>query len=165
MTALEKLRTSHDPKAALAALDEHRRRFPAGSLAPEAARLRTEALLLLGKNATVLEELDRPAVPGGPSADERLVLRGELRAAAGRWQAALADFDAVLGRHPATYADSDDDDQRTIERIERALWGRASARGHLGDESGARRDLRDYVRRFPEGRFARQAAHLLEERR
>jgi len=163
-TALEKLRTSHDPEGALVALDEHRRRFPASVLAPEAARLRTEAHLLLGRRSAVLNELDRPEVPGGPTSDERLVLRGELRAAGGSWRSALADFDAVLRAHPTTGVGSPDD-QRTAERVERALWGRASARSRLGDEAGARADLRDYLRRFPDGRFTTQANRLLGEQR
>jgi hypothetical protein len=161
--ALEKLRTSHEPKAALAALDEYRRRFPAGLLAPEAARLRTEALLLLGQKAAVLEELDRSASSEAPGADERLLLRGELRAATGRWQAALADFDAAWRAHSAS--DSAGEDQRTRERVGRALWGRASARSHVGDDAGARADLREYLRRFPDGRFAAQANRLLDEHR
>ena len=71
----------------------YRQRFPSGELAPEAARLRAEARLLLGRKATLLDELDRSLL-GETASDEWVVLRGELRAAAGRWQAALADFDA-----------------------------------------------------------------------
>ena len=165
-TALHRLRTSHEPESALAVLDEYRRRFPRGALAPEAARLRAEALLLLGRKATLLEELDRSLTGETPANDERVVLRGELRAAAGRWPAALSDFDAVVRAHPtgatsATLAN----DRRTREGMERALWGRASARSHVGDDAGARTDLRDYLSRFPDGRFAAQAGRLLDERR
>jgi hypothetical protein len=49
--AFRHLRQQHDPAAALAALDEHRRRFPAGALRVEAWLARAEALV----------ELDRPA--------------------------------------------------------------------------------------------------------
>jgi hypothetical protein len=58
-TALHKLRTSHEPAAALAVLDEYHLRFPGGEIAPEAARLRAEALLRLGRKSVVLEDLDR----------------------------------------------------------------------------------------------------------
>jgi len=162
-TALDKLRSGHEPEAALAALEEHRSRFPTGVLAPEAARLRTEALLLLGRKAAVLDELDSAVPSATTPGEDRLLLRGELRAGAGRWRAALADFDAVVRAHSAASADLDD--RRSRKRLERALWGRASARSHLGDESGARDDLQEYVRRFPDGRFAIRASRLLEDHR
>jgi TolA-binding protein len=165
-SALQKLRTSHEPEAALAALDDYRRRFPSGQLAPEAARLRAEALLLLGRKATLREELDRSLPSETPASDERVVLRGELRAATGRWQAALADFDAVVRAHPASSGNGMEiNDRRMRERLERALWGRASARSHMGDDAGARADLREYVERFPDGRFAAQADQLLDQSR
>jgi hypothetical protein len=53
-TALRKLRTTHEPEAALALLDTYAVRFPSGALAPEAARLRTEALLRAGRKSAVL---------------------------------------------------------------------------------------------------------------
>jgi len=141
-------------------------RFPGGVLAPKAARLRTEALLLLGRKNAALDELDRPAADGMPSSDERRVLRGELRAAAGRRQEALEDFDAVVRGHSADEAGPGSiAASRSRERLERALWGRASARSHLGDNAGARDDLRECLRRFPHGRFAGEAGRLLDERR
>ena len=163
-TALGKLRTSREPAAALATLDEYRARFPGGVLAPEAARLRTEALLLLGRKAAVLDDLDRTLSSEAAAGDERLVLRGELRAAAGRWRAALADFDGFVRAHPTiAIGGPEADDGRLRDRIERALWGRASARSHTGDDEGARADLHEYLRRFPRGRFAVQAGRLLDE--
>jgi TolA-binding protein len=160
--ALYGLRTSHKAETALETLDEYRRRFPSGALAPEADRLRAEALLLLGRKATLRDELDRSMSRETPANDERVVLRGELRAATGRWQAALADFDAVVRAH-STGAGTAANDRRARERIERALWGRASARSHVGDDAGARADLREYLRRFPDGRFAAEVSRLLEE--
>ena len=165
-TALQRLRVSNEPAAALAALDENRRRFPHGELSPEADRLRAEALLRLGRKATLRDELDRSLPDETSGSDERVLLRGELRAASGRWQAALADFDAVVRAHSLGASnDTLASDHRTRERMERALWGRASARSHLGNDVGARADLHDYLRRFPDGRFAAQASHLLDERR
>jgi hypothetical protein len=161
--ALGKLRTSHEPAAALAVLDEYRARFPGGVLEPEAARLRTEALLLLGRKATVLDELDR-ALPGDVSAGDERVVRGELRAAAGRWQAALADFDAVVRAHPnGGPGGAEVSDRRVRDRLERALWGRASSHSHLGDDDAVCADLGEYFRRFPHGRFAAQAKQLLDK--
>jgi tetratricopeptide (TPR) repeat protein len=165
-TALHKLRTFHQPEAALDTLDDYRRRFPSGQLAPEAARLRAEALLLLGRKATLREELDRSLPIETPASDERVVLRGELRASSGRWPAALADFDAVVQAHTmVTGGGAEATDRRALDRLERALWGRASARSRLGDDAGARADLREYLRHFPDGRFAAQAHRLLDQRR
>jgi TolA-binding protein len=163
--ALRQLQAAHDAKAALATLDAYAARFPVGALAPEASRLRTFALLALGRKSAALAELDRQSWVGLPDAEERRVLRGELRAGAGRWQAAFADFDAVVQAHANERASAVADDARAGEGVERALWGRASARSRLGDESGARADLRAYLERFPRGRFAAEATRLLGGRR
>jgi hypothetical protein len=153
---LKSLRKQHDPQAALAMLDDHARRFPDTALAPEAAMLRVESLLDLGRNAEALSVLDQVAFGSAPNQGERLVLRGELRAAAGRWREAREDFEASLSDLAAAPMNS-----KSRDVNERALWGRASARSHLGDEAGARADLALYLQIFPSGRFATQAAALL----
>jgi hypothetical protein len=164
--AIRSLRTARQPESALALLDEYLARFPRGSLLPEATRLRTEALLELGQKPAALAELSREPAGGMPGSEDERLVRGELRAAAGRWQEALADFDAVvrtrLAHGPAVAAPIS---AKLRDRSERALWGRASARSHLGDDAGARTDLQEYLRRFPRGRFAAQAAGLLGEHR
>jgi tetratricopeptide (TPR) repeat protein len=152
---LKLLRTEHNPKAALALLDEHAKRFPETVLAPEAWMFRAEALLGIGRKAEALSVLDGLPLASMPSRNERLVLRGELRSAAGRWQEAREDFERPLSVLPSGI------DARSRDVVERALWGRASARSHLGDEVGARADLALYLREFPSGRFATQAAALL----
>jgi tetratricopeptide (TPR) repeat protein len=155
---LKSLRKQHDPKSALALLDVHAQRFPGTVLAPEVAILRVEALLSLGRNAEALAILDHLALGTIPNREERLVLRGELRAGAKRWQEARADFEPLLSNLSTATPGTKSRDLK-----ERALWGRASARSHLGDEAGARADLAVYLRLFPEGRFARQATALLRE--
>ena len=152
---LRSLRAQRDPSAALALLDEHARRFPETVLAPEAGMLRVEALLGLGRRTQALSVLDGLPLASMPNRNERLVLRGELRAAARRWPEARADFDGLL----AALASANDAKSRDLQ--ERALWGRASARSRLGDAAGARADLASYLRDFPSGRFATQAAALL----
>jgi tetratricopeptide (TPR) repeat protein len=152
--ALRSLRRQGDPRTALALLDDYARRFPDTELAPEASMLRAEALLGLGRNADALGVLDHLSLAGMPNRDERWVLRGELRAAAGRWREACADFESALATPKI------DSGARGVK--ERALWGRASARSRLGDEAGARADLTLYLRLFPTGRFATQAAGLLQ---
>jgi hypothetical protein len=158
--ALRSLRSTHNPLAALAALDEYSKRFPNGALGPEASMLRAEAFLLLDRKGSALAELDKLTLDGLPNSDERRVLRGELRAASGRWRAALADFQTILAGFVG-----DESDARSHDRIERAMWGRASARSHLGDDTGARADVREYLRYYPKGRFAAEATRLLSEQR
>ena len=154
---LKSLRTQRNPRAALGMLDDHARRFPDTVLVPEATMLRVEALLGLGQEAEALSLLEHAGLGSTPNPIERIVLRGELRAAAGRWREAQADFETSLGDLSARKLDSNFRDLK-----ERALWGRASARSHLGDDIGARADLDLYLRTFPTGRFATQSAKLLK---
>jgi hypothetical protein len=161
--AIRSLRSEHQPASALATLDEYMARFPNGNLLPEAIRLRTETLLALGQKPAALAELNRGPIPGGAGRAESRLVRGELHAAAGRWQEALEDFDGVVRAFETSSASSGSG--RSRERLERALWGRASARSHLGDDAGARADLRECLRLFPQGRLADQVAHLLGEQR
>jgi hypothetical protein len=134
--AHEQLRTRRDYAGALATLDEYDRRFPAGALRSEATLARLDALVAIGKSAAALPLLDEATIRG-PRALELLVLRGELRAAAGRHGEAIQDFDRVLARKPPA----------PLER--RALYGRASSRSRLGDGAGAASDLEAYQTRFP----------------
>jgi hypothetical protein len=160
--AFRSLRSARDANTALAVLDEYLAHFPTGALAPEAARLRTEALLLLGRKQAALAELERGDPSAIPAGDERRLLRGELRAAAGRWRAAAEDFDAFVHSNALAGAPAD---TKSSDRLERALWGHASACSHLGDDASARSVLQEYLRRFPHGRFATDAAHLLGDQR
>ena len=149
--ALRRLRQDDDPAGALALLDEHDRRFAAGTLAPEAALARIEALLRLRRTGDALALLDRAAPAPAGTGRDLLIARAELRAAAGRCAAASTDFDRLLRA------------DRPLDAItERALWGRASCRAP-GDGAGARRDLHDYLTIFPRGRFAAEARAALGE--
>ena len=161
--AVRSLRSLHHPDQALGVLDEYLARFPHGSLLPEATRLRTEALLDLGHAPAALDELNRRLGHETNGGDEHRLVRGELYAHAGRWQEALEDFDAVVrARVASAPAPGTSAPAKSGDLLERALWGRASARSHLGNDLGARADLREYLRRFSDGRFAPQARHLLE---
>ena len=155
--AMKTLRDGHDARTSLALLAQHAEQFPDGALASEATMLRIEALLALGLKNEALSVLDKVPLTSLPNRDEQLVVRGELRAAKGRWREAEEDFnDALRDRNlPAASARA-----RTIQ--ERALWGRASARSRLGDQDGARADLDLYLRHFPGGRFAVPAASSLK---
>jgi hypothetical protein len=156
--AFRSLRGEHDPAGALSLLDTHASRFPAGRLAAEASLARVEALLALGRRGEALAVLDRDAggrglVAGSAAGErgrERALLRGELRAEAGRCTEAIADFAAADHDAPA-------------EIVARALWGRAACRARVGDEAAARRDLARYLIAFPAGPSAHKARRWLAE--
>ena len=142
--ARTRLQAEHDARGALALVAEHKQRFPTGALVLEARLTEVESLVTLGRRAEALAVLDVLSLDKLPRAAELGVLRGELRAEAGRQRDAIADFAPcadVAGCRPET--------------AERALYGRASCRERLGDRAGARADLEHYLARFPQGRFAR----------
>jgi hypothetical protein len=149
--ALAQLRRDEDPGAALATLDEYEARFPRGVMAFDAIAARVEALVKLGRRDAALARLDDvPAAALAKSPGLRVV-RGELRAGAGRLDAAIADFDQELGRRGAARGDL----------FERALYGRGSCRARRGDGAGAREDLERYLSLYPQGRFAAEARQVL----
>jgi hypothetical protein len=140
--ALQSLHRDHDPRAALAALDDHAARFPSSMLGPEADITRVEALLALDRRQSALAVLDRLELPATTRGRELVVVRAELRVSAKRYGEAIADFTRTL-------AGAGDD-----ALSERALHGRIACYLATGDEVSARADLRDYLTRFPAGRFA-----------
>ena len=148
--ALSHLRQQKDARGALAALDSYDARFPNGTLRREATGARVDALLMLERDEdalTVLRELTLQ--PRGRDQELR-VIRGEL-AAKTSCASAVSDFDRVLAEAaPAALA-------------ERALHGRASCLERLGDGAAATRDLREYLRRFPDGRFAAETRRALSQ--
>jgi hypothetical protein len=150
--AIRKLRVDGDASAALSLLDQRQAQFTDSALGPEASAVRIEALLKLGRADDALSDLERLPLHAVPRRDEWHVVRGELRAQAGRWSSAEADFTAVLS---GRLRDANGD------LTERALWGRAAARSHQGNLAGARADSSEYLRRFPGGRFAGQASQTL----
>jgi hypothetical protein len=147
--ALKKLRKESNPKGALDLFDQYDRAFPRGTLAPEALVGRVEALMALGRKGDALAILDGPLTQWKTSRALR-VLRGELRAAAGRCEEASADFAAVLSAEPHDAVD------------ERALFGRAFCRSRGGDKTGARQDLSLYATTFPNGQFIGQVRRSLD---
>lgn len=139
--ALHQLRQEHDAVASLRSLDSYSTQFPQGALTEEAQAARVDALLSLSRRTEALKLLDTTQFVRLGRAGELAVTRGELRAAAGRYRDAQADFAAVLRGAPATQV------------AERALYGQAMCRAYQHDTTGARADLQDYLSRFPAGRF------------
>jgi tetratricopeptide (TPR) repeat protein len=152
--ALASLHARGDAEGALALLAEHRRRFPHGALRSEARVAEVEALLSLERRSDALRVLDGLVIERVPRGAEIGVLRGELRAQAGRCADAIADFDrCAAGRSCGADAE------------ERALFGRASCRGKLGQTAAARADLERYLLRFPRGWRSESVRRALAERR
>ena len=150
--ALSQLRQQGDPRAALVTLEAYARAFPHGVLETEASRTRLEAVIRLDDRKAALALLDAmPGLSDEPGTD-LLLTRAELRAAAGRFREALADFTQVVEGEGGAPAAS-----------ERALYGRAVCLGRLAEDDRARADLLAYERRFPDGRFATEVRRLLSE--
>ena len=146
--AISHLRGDHDAAAALADLADYDRRFPSGLLEQEVLRIRTEALLDVGHDQEALARLDERAADA--LTRPLLLLRGELRARAGRCAEALRDLGPLA-----------DESQTPSVLAGRALYARASCHAQLGDVAAARADLERYEARFPDGSFHADAAAFL----
>jgi hypothetical protein len=146
--AIRCLRSDHDARRALALLDTVQRPGAASTFTDEIALVRIEALLDIGDRRAALAALDSLSLPDVPRGEELVVLRGDLRAEAKRWSAAIVDY--TSGTVSAT-----------SQLVERSLFGRANCRLAAGELSLARSDLRDYLQRFPDGRFSADARRLL----
>ncbi len=151
--ALAGLHAEGDAKGALALLAEHRRRFPNGALRSEARVAEVEALLSLDRRSEALRVLDSLVIERLPRGAELGVLRAELRAQAGRCADAIADFDRCATT-PRCGPQSE----------ERAIFGRASCRGKLGQAAAARADLERYLLRFPHGWRSEAVRQALAEK-
>ncbi|HEY3445281.1 MAG TPA: hypothetical protein VGK67_02910 [Myxococcales bacterium] len=144
--ALHQLRDQKDPAAALSTLDELRAQHPTGALLEEASAARIEALVALRRGDDALRELGQltPKLPrGSVRRAQLLLLQGELLSGGGRFGEALPLFDELVAGGGAT--------------LERALFGRATARSRVGDLAGCRADLLRYLELFPQGAFAARA--------
>ncbi len=148
-TAFRELRTSGNAAAALRALDQYERHFPAGALRDEARIARVEALLTLNHRQEALRLLEGFDAGGGTLTRDARATRGELLAENGRCAQALQDFDAVVAAR-----DGDGPGGR-------ALYGRASCRLSAGDRPAARQDLIRYLSLHPNDPLSANARRVL----
>ncbi len=148
-TALRTLRVEHNPSSALAALDRYYLSHGNGRLSIEATILRAEALVALGRKSEALQYLDGLDLGRVPGAAAGHLERAELREGSGRFEGALADFDWVLAH------------AKDKGVVESAIAGRMRCRQRMGDIAGAQGDAAEYLRRFPNGRHAREAMAIL----
>jgi hypothetical protein len=143
--AFQSLRRQRQPEAALLLLQKYYQQFPQGVLRSEADVAFVEALLALSREAQALEFLQGHPPASGPLR----LLRGELLAAANRCPEAVVILEQCL-QEPGL--------------VERSLIGRARCRAQLGEAAGSRADLERYLKEFPDGKFAREAAAALGNR-
>jgi hypothetical protein len=147
--ALVRLRKHRDAEGAIEELNIYLTHFRGGALAREAEMARVEAFLSLGRREQALAVLDTLSLGEYGREVELRIIRAELRAEKD-CRSAITDFDQVLQASAPAPA-----------FIERALHGRASCRLRLGDQEGAKRDLEDYLRRYPGGQFAEEVRNRL----
>lgn len=145
------LRRDRAPEVALAMLATDGAQLATGPLALEALTARVEALQALDRPGEALVALDAHAADHGLGVP-LTVLRGELRAAAGRCPAARADFEQaarVKGVRDQLH--------------QRCLYGIAICFMTEGDADRARQSLRTYLDAYPSGRFAETATAALNQ--
>ena len=147
--AFKALRVAHNSQQALAALDEHQRRFPAGALRGEACLARLEALLASGRKTDALALIASSEASGIALSPDMRLTRAELLAESNRCDQAMADFDELLSLVSPS------------RPSERALYGRAFCRLRAGDNDGATSDLQRYLAFYPHGRFQADVAAAL----
>jgi hypothetical protein len=146
---LRTMRVDHDPAGALQMLEGYERRFPDHRLQSEVVLARVESSLALGRKAEALALLESGPATSASQGPQPALVRGELRAGAGRCADAVGDFDTVLRSG------------RSDSMSERALYGRAICHRTVGQSEKARRDFAEYLHRFPTGGHAASARAYL----
>jgi TolA-binding protein len=137
------LRALGDAAGARRAFLDHRRRFPESSLAPDVDLWLIETSLSAREPAAAAGEIEAFLArhPASERRDEVVLLRADLARDAGDCARAERDYQALA--------------RGTGRAAQEALHSSAYCRRRLGDETGARERLREYLRRFPAGRHRR----------
>ncbi len=137
--ALRTLRQEKKPHEALQQLARLKAQFPDGTLANEVALAQAETLELLGRTEDALAALDSDATKSPRSE----LIRAQLLTKLQRYDEAIATLSKL--------------NSLTSE----ALWTRALCYERLHRRSEFRQDLKDYLKRFPQGSHAEQARQAL----
>jgi hypothetical protein len=147
--ALLRQRHLDDPRGALEALLSYRASFPSGGLRQEVDVSIIESRLALKQTDQALAESAAflSKYPQNERADEMHFMRGDLLRQRGDCAGALAEYHAVL-RGPA---------------VDDALYYAAYCVGELGQPDVATTALKDYLRRFPNGKHAGAARQTVGE--
>jgi TolA-binding protein len=142
-----------EPERARRVFLEHRRRFPDSSLGPEVGLSLIEASLQAKQLPEAAREIDAflARYPSTERRDELRLVRANLARDSGDCARAERDYEP-LARGAGKLA-------------EEALHSWAYCRRRLGDETGARERLREYLRRFPSGRHRSDVDQALEATR
>lgn len=151
--ALQRLHREHDPAGALSVLDSYSHQYGEGRLRDEAQATRVDALMQLNRQPDALRILDAAPLVRLARGGELRLLRGELRAHAGRCREAISDFSASWQAEAS----------RDGEAGQRALYGLATCRLALGERGLAREALQKYLERYPAGRFSDAARDALSQ--
>lgn len=139
----------HDGPAAASYFRSFLGRFPQAPLAPEASIGLLRELRAQSRDGEALGEADRYLAryaSDGREADVLLLRAHLLRERLGRPREALADYQRVLT------------EASTSALRGEALYGLATSQGDLGETAQQRRSLDRYLREYPQGDHAAQAA-------
>jgi TolA-binding protein len=144
-------RRLHDPSSALATFRRYRARYPLGALLPEVDFEVLQLDLETHDRSGALAETARflASHPGSERTSQVHLLRGNLLRDGGHCPEALSEYAAV--REEPLTGD--------------ALYSTAYCERKLGDRAAAAKTLTEYVRRFPHGEHASDAARALESGR
>jgi TolA-binding protein len=150
---LVRLHLQKDAEGALETWDEYRRRFPDGQLAPEVDLSRIAALERAGRNDDAVREGEEFLAqrPHSERAGEVHALVGSLLQQRGDCARALPHLDAG-SRAPLPAG-----------RADELHYRRALCLGALGHEREAKDAMRDYLSRFPAGRYRASVERALAE--
>jgi tetratricopeptide (TPR) repeat protein len=138
--ALHQLRVERKPVAALETLGNYKHRFPAGLLSREALLVELDANVALGRSSRALELIDDALASGGgqPRAAELELLHAAILVNLDRCEEARSSLDRRIEAGSGS------------ARLDaRALYLRALCAAKAGDSTESRRDLEEYLRRFP----------------
>ncbi len=136
-----------DPRGAVSAFDAYLAEAPGGALAGEALLGKARATWALGDHAGVERAVRAylDAHGSGPRAAEAALLLGDTFRARSAWRSAVDAYRTALSKGARGRIAED------------AWYGVIESLGRAGDRAAAATAARDYLSRFPDGRWAERA--------